>query len=114
MSKPKWTPGPWRLGDDATGKVLTIWAAKPGMCITSVFDNRMGDDSPPMREAKANAKLIAVAPELAAFAERVRATIAPAVSGSKGDDYLNGGGSDAIAGLEGEAIALLAKVRDGS
>ena len=64
MSEPRWTLGPWRLGDDATGKALTIWAAEPGVCITSVFDNRMGDDTPPMSQAKANARLIASAPEL--------------------------------------------------
>jgi hypothetical protein len=61
----KYTAGPWRLGDDALhGKALTIWAAEPGMCITSVFDSSMGPDAPPMREALANARLIASAPQL--------------------------------------------------
>ncbi len=57
-------PGPWRLGDDALhGKALTIWGAEIGMCITSVFDASMGADAPPMRQALANARLIAAAPQ---------------------------------------------------
>ena len=63
--KVRWTNGPWRLGNDALhGKELTVWAAEPGICITSVFDGSMGPDAPPMREAIANARLIAAAPEL--------------------------------------------------
>lgn len=60
----RWTPGPWRLGNDATGKALTIWGAQSGICVTSVFDDRMGNDTPPMRQAIANARLIAAAPDL--------------------------------------------------
>ncbi len=72
MAEPKWTKGPWRLGDDALhGKALTIWAAQPGVCITSVFDASMGPDAPPMREALANARLAAAAPELYDALERI-------------------------------------------
>ena len=69
MNKPRWTPGPWRLGEDACGDNLTIWGKYPNVCITSVFDDRMGDDAPPMKEAVANARLIVAAPDLARAAQ---------------------------------------------
>lgn len=61
-------------------------------------------------ENEANARLIVAAPELAAFVEKVRATIAPSIE-PDGDDYLNEGGHAAIEALVGEAEALLAKAR---
>ncbi len=61
-------------------------------------------------EDEANLRLILRAPELAAFVEKVRATIAPACT-PHGDDYLNeGGGHDKIEALVEEAEALLTKI----
>lgn len=51
---------------DATGQPLSVWAAEDGICVTSVFDIRLGGDAPPLRQAKANARLMAAAPELLA------------------------------------------------
>ena len=71
MSK-QFTPGPWRVGDDATGKPLTVWAAEPGRCVTSVLDDRLGRDAPPI----ANARLVAAAPEMYEALTRYIATYA--------------------------------------
>ena len=48
---------------DERGNPVTITVVHGG--ITSVFDATMGSDAPPMREALANARLIAAAPEMA-------------------------------------------------
>lgn len=97
---PAWTPGPW------IAHTFLVMAGRDRI-------THVGGNLPPPRshESEANARLIATAPELAAFVEKVRATIAPAVPGPAGDDYLNEGGHDAIAALVPEAEALLAKAR---
>lgn len=56
---------------DATGQPLSVWAAEDGICVTSVFDIRLGGDAPPLRQAKANARLISAAPDLLAALEGV-------------------------------------------
>ncbi len=102
MSKPKWTPGPW------VAHTFLVMAGQDRI-------THVGGNLPPPRshESEANARLIAAAPELAAFVEKVRATIAPACT-EHGDDYLNeGGGHDAIEALVVEAEALLLKAHGG-
>lgn len=64
MKQTKHTPGPWRIGENAMGDPHTIWAAQPGMSVGGVFDSSYGEDAPPRKQANANARLIAAAPEL--------------------------------------------------
>jgi hypothetical protein len=60
------TKGPWRVGADVRGYNVTVWAAEPGVCITSVFDRSFGPDAPTLKQAVDNARLIAAAPDLLA------------------------------------------------
>jgi hypothetical protein len=57
--KPKFTPGPWELGDEAP---LTIYA-KDGYAVTGIADADESEGGRP-EEDVANAHLIAAAPEM--------------------------------------------------
>ena len=114
-----WTPGPW------VGSRTLIGSSHGDPNRREVYgtDRQRADDKFPTRsvcrlneflhewtpEDEANFNLILAAPTLAAFVEKVRATIAPACT-EHGDDYLNeGGGHDKIEALVGErAIKVLA------
>jgi len=84
MSKTKFTPGPWAVphfADDrgTECKCTCIISHFPGFCggIADIeIDNGKlvgegGNDGPPLEEAKANAFLIAAAPEMYAMIEKV-------------------------------------------
>lgn len=70
MSEAKHTPGPWRLphfvSEDSGCDCGYIFANDDRMgAVASVhFHKRECDDNPPKDEAKANARLIAAAPDL--------------------------------------------------
>lgn len=70
MSNTKHTPGPWRIEEDAQGPCMIMHPTKKGVAIaslTEVFRPSEGFveiESPGAPERTANAKLIAVAPEL--------------------------------------------------
>jgi hypothetical protein len=69
------TIGPWRVGADVRGYNVTVWAAEPGVCITSVFDRSFGPDAPTLKQAVDNARLIAAAPDLLEALHRVNHTL---------------------------------------
>lgn len=58
----KHTPGPWQVGPNAMGEMLSIWSRH--YCIVSLFSPNFGDDVPPAEQNAANACLIAAAPEM--------------------------------------------------
>lgn len=62
MSAAPWTPGPWRQVWSTNGHFVIGIAGRDGVGVTdSRFNLWSGDDA----EAKANARLIAAAPDLA-------------------------------------------------
>jgi hypothetical protein len=81
----KHTPGPWsvpHLAVDSTSCNCAYVLAEPYMgsiCTISVSDGKtiseLGNDSPPLEEAKANARLIAAAPDLLAALTKARESV---------------------------------------
>lgn len=88
------TPGPWHIGtNSSTGiDVLEVYGRHGNLCVAAGFGNGP--------EAEANARLMAKAPELLAFANKVRIwLISPDLSPAT------------LREIEAEALALCAKVK---
>lgn len=110
MSRSSWTPGPWRVADE-DGSVGSIEDAD-GQSVAQAQEriedrDRLGNRGPPVAR-RANARLIAAAPDLYRAAELARVVVEQAVgAGWLGDDDM----TDRIAL---DAIdAALAKARGG-
>lgn len=108
------TPGPWHAGCflDPASKCQCSYIFDEGYCggIAAVYiDNGKniadgGNDCPPVNEARANARLIAAAPDMKLALERIWLT-AMAVDGVNIHDQM-----DAIFGIARNALAELAGV----
>lgn len=69
MSKPAWTPGPWRVEDPLGPDILSIVSNPDGAVyewghVAQISISPEDDTDIPATEAKANAHLIAAAPKL--------------------------------------------------
>ena len=60
----KWTPGPWNLGNSYGAMYDVVSKKEHGICSTGGFTSNIGDIDAIIAENKANAILIAAAPEL--------------------------------------------------
>lgn len=96
-NKAQHTPGPWTIEAPSKGSIVPIIHGADYSEVASVFADE-GED-----QRNANARLIAAAPELLAFAERVTATKVLAAD----NDALLKGWMDMIAA----ARAAIAKAR---
>lgn len=66
------TPGPWEYHEEDGGVFAPANERKTGHCWTAIHDaERTGGGLPSMKEQKANARLIAAAPELLALVKRM-------------------------------------------
>lgn len=76
----KFTPGPWRIAEDASEASFCWWAGEPDhRCVVVTVDDSPGegicstnDDGLPTDEDLANAHLIAAAPDLYAALEKAQ------------------------------------------
>lgn len=107
MAETKWSPGPWRVADDAAEADFSWWKESDPLCVVVTVDDAPGkgicstnDDGIPTDEDIANAQLIAAAPDLYAALEAVLA--------ESGDPNAATGEYDTTAG---RAYRALAKAR---